>query len=230
MSLEIKGSVGKNGANYKADVRLIQEHLNLALTGKALVIDGDCGDKTNAAITRFQKRFMSQPDGRIDPGGRTLRYLSKASGAVDAEWSGDSSRWSQEKKLESLNPAMRRKVERVVERLEAEGYKPKVVYGWRSLKVQEDLVARGVSRVKFSFHNAQKKNGQPNAYAVDIIDRRYAWSDKAKTSGFWDALGRAAKNEGLYWGGSWRSFKDWAHIQFYPNSQLAEVKKESLAA
>jgi len=93
--------------------------------------------------------------------------------------------------------------------------------------VQADLVARGHSKVRFSFHNAQKKNGTPNAYAVDIIDSRWAWSDAAEANGFWQALGKAGKAEGLYWGGDWRSFKDWAHLQFFPNTKLSEVRKES---
>lgn len=45
--------------------------------------------------------------------------------------------------------------------------------------------------------------------------------------GFWQALGKAGKAEGLYWGGDWRSFKDWAHLQFFPNTKLSEVRKES---
>ena len=88
-------------------------------------------------------------------------------------------------------------------------------------------MAKGRSKVRFSFHNAQKKDGTPNAYAVDVIDRRWGWGDEAEAKGFWKALGRAGKAEGLYWGGDWRSFKDWAHLQLYPNRELSRVKKES---
>ena len=104
---------------------------------------------------------------------------------------------------------------------------PKIVYAWRSVAVQQELVAQGRSRVRFSFHNAQKPDGTPNAYAVDIIDRRWAWSDAAMANGFWDALGKSAKQQGLFWGGDWRKFKDWAHVQLHSNKMLAQVRRES---
>ena len=81
--------------------------------------------------------------------------------------------------------------------------------------------------MRFSFHNAQKRNGTPKACAADIIDKRWAWGDAAEANGFWQALGAAAKAEGLNWGGDWRSFKDWAHVQLHPNNMLAEVKRQS---
>jgi hypothetical protein len=40
--------------------------------------------------------------------------------------------------------------------------------------VQQALVEAGRLTVRFSFHNAQFKNGAPAAYAADIIDRRLA--------------------------------------------------------
>jgi peptidoglycan L-alanyl-D-glutamate endopeptidase CwlK len=70
-------------------------------------------------------------------------------------------------------------------------------------------------------------NGRPNSYAADIIDGRYGWLPEAETSGFWKALGEEAKKQGLYWGGDWSTFRDWAHVQLVANSQLAQVMKES---
>ena len=100
-------------------------------------------------------------------------------------------------------------------------------YGWRSVAVQLELYNKKRSKVKFSFHNATNTDGVTNAYAADIIDSRYAWSDKPETEEFWKALGRAANEQGLYWGGDWKSFKDWAHIQMYPNSKLKSIYIES---
>jgi hypothetical protein len=75
--------------------------------------------------------------------------------------------------------------------------------------------------------NAPKPDGIPNAYAVDVIDRRWAWGEEAETNGFWEALGRLAKAEGHFWGGDWRKFKDVAHVQFHPNRMLAAIRRES---
>ncbi len=230
MAIRIEASVGRGGENRKIDTRKIQRLLNEIFPAMPLEIDGDCGPKTIRRIDRFQRRFMRNPDGCVDPGGRTLRRLNAAAPSTQPDWSGDSSRWSHDKKLSSLDRRMRPKVERVLEALAQEGFKPKIYFAWRSVAVQQEIFERGDSRVRFSFHNAQQKNGTPNAYAADIIDRRWAWGAQAKNNGFWEALGRAAKQEGLYWGGNWRRFKDWAHVQFHPNAQLSEVKRESWLA
>lgn len=227
MDVTIKRSVGADGKNGKADTRKIQKLLNAIFPSTLLSVDGDCGPKTIRRIKRFQKRFMAKPDGRVDPSGRTLKKLNAAAPGMQKDWRGDSSRWSEEKKLSSLDKRMRRKVVRVLGALKAERFKPKIFFAWRSVAVQLEIVAKGHSRVRFGFHNAQKKNGTPNAYAVDIIDKRWGWGDKAEENGFWTALGKAGKAEGLYWGGDWRSFKDWAHLQFFPNNQLSDVKKKS---
>ena len=173
---------------------------------------------------------MAQPDGLIAPGSTSWNKLIAASlkpPASTAQWTGDSAQWSQDKKLQSLKTSLRPKVESLITALQARNYQPKIVFAWRSIAVQLTLYKQGKSKVKFSFHNAQLRDGTPNAYAADIIDARYAWSPQAQTSGFWDALGVEAKALGLYWGGDWASFRDWAHVQSVPNSELAAVKKES---
>ena len=227
MNTDIKASVGRGGENRKSDTRIVQKVLNAIYPSALLVVDGLCGRKTIARIKRFQRNFMAKPDGRVDPGGRTIRRMIAAAPAVSKDWSGDSSKWSQEKKIESLHRFMRGKVSRTIDALKAQGFKPKIVYAWRSVAVQKELFDKKRTKVRFSFHNAQYKNGTPAAYAADIIDRRWAWSDEAEENGFWEALGKAAKAEELYWGGDWRKFKDWAHVQFYPNTRLSEVRRES---
>ena len=227
MDVTIKSSVGANGKNGRADTRKVQKLLNAIFPSTLLSVDGDCGSKTVRRIERFQRRFTTKPDGRVDPDGRTLKKLNAAAPGLQKAWSGDSSQWSEEKKLSSLDERMRDKVVRVLGTLKAEGFKPKIFFAWRSVAVQLEIVAKGNSKVRFSFHNAQKKNGTPNSYAVDIIDKRWAWSEKAEENGFWEVLGKAGKAEGLYWGGDWRSFKDWAHLQFFPNNKLSDAKRES---
>lgn len=230
----IRRTVGKGGTNDPEDTGVVQ-----TLLKKAGVypwrVDQQCGPKTIAAIVDFQKPIMQHPDGLIEPGGFTWRKLADpASRALNltppttkAEWSGDSSRWTQERKLASLNPVFRPKVVRVLAKLKEEGFQPTIFFGWRSVAVQLELYRNRRTKVKFSFHNAQTRDGMPNAYAADIIDQRWAWSPEAETRGFWAALGRVAKAEGLVWGGDWTDPWDPAHIQSRQNSELAAVKKES---
>jgi murein DD-endopeptidase MepM/ murein hydrolase activator NlpD len=79
--LVILHSVGVKGKNRKPDVTKIQKALNKIkspfITEK-LVEDGLFGSKTGEAITRFQQKhvFLLKPDGRIDPGGKTIQKLA----------------------------------------------------------------------------------------------------------------------------------------------------------
>ncbi|MFN8397208.1 MAG: DUF4157 domain-containing protein [Bacteroidia bacterium] len=81
---QISDSVGKGGKNNDADVRIVQTLLIKAgylpaLNSKGQSnVDGDCGNLTIGAITRFQseKAGLSQPDGRVDAGGTTWKALT----------------------------------------------------------------------------------------------------------------------------------------------------------
>ncbi|MCB1934725.1 MAG: M15 family metallopeptidase [Nitrosomonas sp.] len=236
----IEKSVGKNGINQELDVNTIKKQLNAQMPSshRKLIISGICDSDTIDTIIDFQKTVLGfhRPDGRIDPNGKTLRALNDSASQVkwanspvhvNEQWSGDSSKWPQTKKLQSLNPAFRIKVQNVLDALAQRGFQPKIFFGWRSVAVQQELFAKGRTKVRFSFHNAQKPDGTPNAYAADIIDKRWGWNQEAKDNGFWSALGEAAKKQGLVWGGDWTSFKDVAHIQGRQNSELANTKKES---
>jgi peptidoglycan hydrolase-like protein with peptidoglycan-binding domain len=70
----ISGSVGRGGVNRSSDVITVQTLLN-SNAGAGLKADGGCGPKTLQAILNFQKGFLPNPDGRIDPGGTSWRRL-----------------------------------------------------------------------------------------------------------------------------------------------------------
>lgn len=233
MFVSIAGSVGFGGVNRKADVETVQT----LLTKQGLkpgLIDGRCGQKTIGEIRKFQQRFLPVPDGLVSVNGVTWRKLISdqpvAPGIpvpASGNWSGDSSQWPQEKKLQSLNPNFRVKINNVLQDLKARNFRPKIVFGWRSVAVQAELHRLGRTKVLFSFHNVQHPDGTPNAYAVDIVDERWGWNADAETNGFWQALGQAGKAQGLVWGGDWTNFKDVAHLQGRLNSELAAAKRES---
>jgi murein DD-endopeptidase MepM/ murein hydrolase activator NlpD len=86
---------GSGGANRDADVRMVQGALKEAarLTLDARLdpgpVDGICGDGTEGAIVRMQRRIgMWRPDARIDPNGGTLKRLNalRAIGRVDIRY------------------------------------------------------------------------------------------------------------------------------------------------
>ncbi|MGI8813202.1 MAG: peptidoglycan-binding protein [Pyrinomonadaceae bacterium] len=77
----IRASVGQGGFNIHDDARKIQRLLSLVSPPdggpvQALKEDGIVGPKTLAAIKAFQTRQGTGHDGRIDPGGETLRRLN----------------------------------------------------------------------------------------------------------------------------------------------------------
>jgi D-alanyl-D-alanine carboxypeptidase/Putative peptidoglycan binding domain len=227
---DILASVGDLGVNRENDVIVVQGLLN-SKGFKSGRVDGRCGTKTIEAIKKFQGTFLKEPDGLIEPNRASWRKLTSVTSLPAEssllEWTGDSSKWTQDKKLASMHPDLRPKVRGMIEALKAGGFQPKIFYGWRSIAVQLELFKKGRSKVKFSFHKVTHKNGTPNAYAADVVDERWAWDAAAAREGYWEAQGTAARAQGLVWGGDWKSFKDVAHVQLVENGQLARLKKES---
>lgn len=80
----IRAAVGSRGRNRPADVKTVQTLLNRWQRNirlpRPLAVDGFAGRRTVAAILAFQGRVveMAFPDGRVDPGGETLRTLNRS--------------------------------------------------------------------------------------------------------------------------------------------------------
>ena len=78
-------SVGRNGANLKQDVMRVQRLLRTAGFDPG-PDNGFCNDQTVAAICKFQKEFIDQPDGLISAEGPTWQRLADAQlQAIDEE-------------------------------------------------------------------------------------------------------------------------------------------------
>ncbi len=132
---KISKSVGKNAQNNKGDVQAVQALLNnftTALGLKALVVDGDCGERTITAIQAFQKQIvgLSNPDGRVDPGGKTEIALNghapiaseppaMLSGA--AWWHANQAKYENSSAISDLVPEFAQKVQRFVDAMKAGG-------------------------------------------------------------------------------------------------------------
>jgi hypothetical protein len=82
---EIGASVGSGGANKPADVLAVEKLLNryLAANGEPpLAADGKVDVETILTIQSYQAEVVgiANPDGRVDPGGRTWRALDAGEG------------------------------------------------------------------------------------------------------------------------------------------------------
>lgn len=77
--LTISAAVGTTpAANNSDDVRTVQQLLRGVQPplSAAVTVTGSIDPTTIQAIREFQRRFMSNPDGRVDPDGRTLYHLN----------------------------------------------------------------------------------------------------------------------------------------------------------
>ena len=78
----ITGSVGKNGKNSGADIKIVQGLLSASPTVKKITVDGRYGPGTFKAILQYQMSVFPTEkdwDGLIGPVGNTLRFLNNPS-------------------------------------------------------------------------------------------------------------------------------------------------------
>jgi hypothetical protein len=121
---------------------------------------------------------------------------------------------SADRDLAKLAPRFRAAVERVLAEMRRAGFQPAVVEALRTPERQEYLFGfgrsyddgRGVvtqaSTADWSWHGY--------GLAVDIVCAKRAWDAPPE---FWRALGAAARDEGLVWGGDWK-MRDLPHVQW----------------
>ena len=114
--------------------------------------------------------------------------------------------------LDHLHPDFRKRVERIKQRLQADGHTVRVAATYRSPERQEFIYkASQVSERLGGSPGTQARGGQschnqeigrvPASAAIDLRGARDL--DRAGQARFYKALGRAAAVEGLRWGGSW---------------------------
>jgi hypothetical protein len=84
----IGASVGRSGLNRAEDVKVVQALLNQHIAELSPLlpvgVSGTCDAQTILMIEEFQRRVLSieEPDGRVDPGGRTIAALNSGTGAA----------------------------------------------------------------------------------------------------------------------------------------------------
>lgn len=123
----ITASVGRNGVNRAADVRTIQTLMNRHRRpgDQAIAVTGVANPETIAAIEEFQRRVVGlpNPDGRVDPDGRTLKALNidtaNLSGAT--WWHTNQARFPNSSRIEDLEPVFRAKFQEFLAALRAAG-------------------------------------------------------------------------------------------------------------
>ncbi len=73
-------------------------------------------------------------------------------------------------RLAECHPGFAAPVAQLIQRLQEQGFRPRIQDAWRSPKTQKELFAAGKSKLEWGFHNATAASGKQEALAVDLLD------------------------------------------------------------
>lgn len=73
-------------------------------------------------------------------------------------------------RLTECFPTFAKRVADVIADMEAQGFRPRIQDAHRTIAQQLEDLQKGVTTVKFSFHNVTGAGGKPESLAVDILD------------------------------------------------------------
>jgi peptidoglycan L-alanyl-D-glutamate endopeptidase CwlK len=126
-----------------------------------------------------------------------------------------------------LDPEFATKLNRFEKLLADRGIKVIMTDAYRSILQQDNLYAKGrtipgkivtKARGGYSWHNFRLAAD----YAF-VINGKVTWN------GPWAMFGKIARECGLEWGGSWKSFPDKPHVQWTRGKTLAEMRQMAKA-
>jgi hypothetical protein len=103
-------------------------------------------------------------------------------------------------RLTELYPTFRKRIQAVIQNLEAQGLRPRIQDAWRSPEDQLKAFNSGHSKLKYSFHNVTGKKGTKEALAVDMLDDDHPAQEGKE---YLLRLAAAAEEQGLVTGIRW---------------------------
>lgn len=103
-------------------------------------------------------------------------------------------------RLTELYPTFRKRIQAVIEDLEAQGLRPRIQDAWRSPVDQLKAFNSGHSKLKYGFHNVTSKDGTKEALAVDMLDDDHPAKEGKE---YLLRLAAAAEKQGLVTGIRW---------------------------
>jgi len=103
-------------------------------------------------------------------------------------------------RLTECFPASGAAMRRVLDRMEGQGFRPRIQHAWRSIEEQEQLFVKGFTKTKFGFHNVTAAGGAKESLACDVLDDDHPLSPPTR---YMLALAMAARAEGMMTGILW---------------------------
>lgn len=122
-------------------------------------------------------------------------------------------------RLETAHPKLRT----LVEALAATGFAFRVLDSQRGRAAQEEAFRRGNSKARFG----QSPHNYTPAIALDLVPLPVDWNNLRpfKDMGAKLKLLATARRIPISWGGDWRTFKDYPHVELHPWREFAKTAK-----
>lgn len=134
-----------------------------------------------------------------------------------------------DKQIEKLHPDIRDDVTQFINKVEDElKIQLRVTQGFRSIKEQNDLYAKGRTIAGKKVEGkivTNAKGGHSNhnyGLAIDIVEIK---DKKANWKGDWGSIAKVGKELGFEWGGDWTSFVDKPHFQKVHGKSIKQLRK-----
>ena len=121
-------------------------------------------------------------------------------------------------RLAGVHPDLIKAIETIFAKMSEAGHPMFVAAGVRTAKEQADLYAIGRTKpghiVTYKDGLKFKSNHQPHSDNLGhAVDCAFVGEDPFGEKQPWDLYGKAAIQEGLIWGGSWKTLVDRPHVE-----------------
>ena len=88
-------------------------------------------------------------------------------------------------RLTELHGPTATRMRKVLDRMEAQGFRPRNQDAWRSPAAQREAFLKGNSKVLFGFHNVTGAGSKKESLACDVLDDDHPTHPRAATSSPW---------------------------------------------
>lgn len=138
-------------------------------------------------------------------------------------------------RLSKLHPAVRDEAATIIHDLWSKGIRVRVTQGLRTWAEQDDLYAQGRTKEGKIVTNARGGFSNHNyGLALDfclLTDKGATWSMTIDTNSDaisdWQQVVKAFTDAGWSWGGAWRTFKDYPHVEKTFGKSVRELRELS---
>jgi peptidoglycan L-alanyl-D-glutamate endopeptidase CwlK len=129
------------------------------------------------------------------------------------------------KAMGAVDPHIHDLALKLVEKAYKEGIYVQIISGYRSFAEQDKLYAQGRTAPGNIVTNAKAGQSVHNyGLAVDFLILHPDGSANWKVDEQWKRVGAIGKSLGFDWGGDWKSFKDWGHLEYTQGHDWKDLK------